>query len=70
MGSSRKHDPDYNRRVTTMKQYYVTHSYTVTVEAEDEEEAVDKGYEEFRNQLLNGLGAGDFATHDDVEEVI
>jgi hypothetical protein len=53
-----------------MKKYYVTHSYTVTVEAENEEEAEDKGYEEFRNQLLNGLGAGDFAMHDDIEEVI
>lgn len=46
-----------------MKNYLVSFTYTVSVEADNEEQADDLGYDEFRKQLPT-LGAGEFAQHD------
>ena len=43
-----------------MTKYLVTFSYTVEVQADNQEQAGDLGYEAFRSELVGGLGAGDF----------
>lgn len=53
-----------------MKNYLVSFTYTVEVKADDNDDAYDKGYDEFRDQLLRGLGAGEFAQHDPEEKIV
>jgi hypothetical protein len=47
-----------------MKEYYVSFTYTVVIQADNADDAYDKSYDAFRDELLGGLGAGEFAQHE------
>jgi hypothetical protein len=51
-----------------MKTYSVSFTYTVEIQAEDTDDACDKSYDMFRDELLMGMGAGQFAQHDPEEK--
>jgi len=50
--------------MNTMKEYYVSFTYTVVIQADNADDAYDKSYDAFRDELLGGLGAGEFAQHE------